>query len=174
MIVDFPKLVGKPEIHHVGKVQRAKGIDVDMLALMQDQLAVGCIFLQTVIKSFDVAWLNVVVVEPMDHHNAGFDLIDPFAIIAAIPKIIVVAGLTIHCQIHLGQIAIIDFLNPPIVARPLGTAKAFGCQRIGILALKTTGCSDQAIFTIIVIPTGNGGFTNDSFKSFNTSCSNGC
>ena len=152
MIVDFPKLVGKPEIHHVGKVQRAKGIDVDMLALMQDQLAVGCIFLQTVIKSFDVAWLNVVVIEPMDHHNAGFDLIDPFAIIAAIPKIIVVAGLTIHCQIHLGQIAIIDFLNPPIVARPLGTAKAFGCQRIGIFTLKTTGCSDQAIFTVIVIP----------------------
>ena len=62
MVVLAPELVGQPEVHHFRKVKRLEGVDVDVLSLVEDQLAGDRELGQAVRQCFDVAGFDVCIV----------------------------------------------------------------------------------------------------------------
>ena len=108
-------MVGQPEVDHFRKIQGLKGVDVDVLALVENQFGVGTLGNQAIVKGFGLVRLDVVIIEPVDQHDATLDVFDRGAVVAFGPKGVVIPRLPILGGGHHFEVNVVGWFNFEVV-----------------------------------------------------------
>ena len=126
MVVLAPQFLAEPEVDHFAEVEGTKGVDIDVLPLMENQMSGYRKPLQGVIEAFDVDGFDVPIVEAVNHQDVTLDVFKVDPIIAGGPETVIGAALPVFRSLHGLEVALVQLLNPTIISSPLGAAKAFG------------------------------------------------
>ena len=140
-VVDSVQVVAEPLVLHID--WRGSAVS----SLMEKRLARNTFFLECLINSHAVFWHHVPVVKSMRHQHGRFDRIELVKVIATGPKIVVVAGNSIHI---LGIQLVADF-SVATVSHLWIAAMNKIVQHVDIFAHVATRVTDQTVTTVVVV-----------------------
>src|SRR5699024_11088413 len=117
--------MSEPEVDNIVIVDRSESIDVDMLTLVQNQFLCNAVMLDAIPQTPDISWLNVPVIETVNHEDISGDVFEIFMIISSVPEGVVITSCSILSLIDFFNLLIPSIFNIVEVTRLKTTTEGF-------------------------------------------------